>query len=656
MPRFSLGRVLAVLAVGLAALVVLGGGGSYVALKVTTKPEFCATCHIMEPYVESWRASSHRDVACVDCHYEPGLLETFEGKFKALSQLAKYVTSTQGTKPWAEVSDFSCMRSGCHSNRLLEGELQYGRIRFDHRHHLIDLKRGKKLRCTSCHSQIVQGESHLTVTPTTCFLCHFRESEEGEPKDDCKLCHGPPPAEIDLGGFVFRHEDYLARGISCRDCHGDVTRGTGEVPRSRCGSCHNRQEHLDRYDDVEFMHRHHVTDHSVSCLECHTEIEHGLTPRAEHYAGACSDCHAEPHASSSGVYQGLGGRGVADDPSVMFRARVTCTGCHRPPFPSAPLPPPGTTWRADPLACIDCHGPGYEGMAGRWQGEIRETTAQARAAVEALAEALAQAGEAAPEESRRRYDDAAHNLGLVLLDRSEGVHNITYARSLLQRVSEDIQAAAGAMDPVPAIPRIAAGPRVASEEGCTVMCHTGIQTVNVPRFGAYGFSHAPHFQKAGLDCSDCHRAEPHGTTWVEPATCIECHHADALEAENCDRCHLEVFALREIEAEDDPASMLGVDCVACHASIEDEHSREAVQEACAECHDEDEGIEFEAWVHRTDASLEALEARLRQSSAPEGRRIRRELQALRRAGPFHHGAAVEAAVARWLEELAAEDE
>ena len=91
-------RGLAIFAIGLAGIVSIGGGGTYVMMEVTTKPSFCRTCHNMETYVDSWAKSSHNMVTCVDCHYEPGLLETFEGKFKALSQLAKYVTQTAGTK------------------------------------------------------------------------------------------------------------------------------------------------------------------------------------------------------------------------------------------------------------------------------------------------------------------------------------------------------------------------------------------------------------------------------------------------------------------------------------------------------------------------------------------------------------------------------
>jgi hypothetical protein len=166
-------------------------------LEWTTRPEFCSSCHIMEPYVKSWAESGHKNVGCVQCHYEPGILETAEGKFKAINQVVKYVTSTEGTKPWAEVSDNSCMRSGCHSTRLLEGMVEYklGRtsIAFDHAPHLLEMRRSKKLRCTSCHSQIVQGE-HLTVTTTTCLLCHFKGAEEDPKLSDCRTCHVPPKA------------------------------------------------------------------------------------------------------------------------------------------------------------------------------------------------------------------------------------------------------------------------------------------------------------------------------------------------------------------------------------------------------------------------------------------------------------------------------
>ena len=140
------------------------------AIEHTAQPEFCRTCHNMEPYFQSWKNSAHSNVPCIECHYEPGSIETLEGKFKALSQLAKYVTRTQGTKPWAEIGDASCMRSGCHYTRLLEGPIQFGRVQFNHRHHILESRRGRRLRCTTCHAQVMQG-SHMSVSKGVCFTC-----------------------------------------------------------------------------------------------------------------------------------------------------------------------------------------------------------------------------------------------------------------------------------------------------------------------------------------------------------------------------------------------------------------------------------------------------------------------------------------------------
>jgi nitrate/TMAO reductase-like tetraheme cytochrome c subunit len=619
------------LAVFLAISLSVGGGATYIALEFTTRPQFCRNCHNMEPYYDSWESSSHNHVNCVDCHYEPGLLETFEGKFKALSQLAKYVTRTEGSKPWAEVSDYSCMRSGCHSTRLLEGELQFGRIHFDHRHHLIDLRRGKKLRCTSCHSQIVQG-NHLTVTTSSCFLCHFRSGDESEPIDECHTCHGPPKEEIQLGAFVFRHSDYLDRGVECDSCHGDVTRGTGEVPRARCGACHNVQAHLDRYEDVEFIHRHHVTDHSVSCLQCHTEVEHGLPSREEHYQGDCGACHVGSHGAVADVYRGTGGKDVPDDPGVMFLARVTCNGCHRPPFPGAPVPQSGETYKADPLACIDCHGPGYEGMADRWQEEARGSMKRVETALTELEEYLREEWEEGDvAAARKHYEAAAFNYGIVLLDRSEGVHNLPYVRSLLAKAAEEVRAGVKALDPEEEPARIPIGPRLKAKEGCTLLCHVGVEKTEVSEARDLPFNHARHLLRAKLDCSKCHASEPHGTTLVRRNDCISCHHADE-EPDRCGSCHVEIAKLREQDAGD---SMQELDCLSCHENVADDPSVAGIRRACDECH-EDEKIDYEAWKESGLAPLRDVEKLLASAPPDAAAKVRAELEALRRAGPHHN--------------------
>jgi len=59
----------------LLGVVVIGGVAAVAAWKYHEQPQFCGTCHIMDPYLESWQASdlgahAHavEDVTCLDCH------------------------------------------------------------------------------------------------------------------------------------------------------------------------------------------------------------------------------------------------------------------------------------------------------------------------------------------------------------------------------------------------------------------------------------------------------------------------------------------------------------------------------------------------------------------------------------------------------------
>ena len=62
----------------------------------TSRPQFCNSCHIMEPYYKSWQESSHKDVSCIECHFPPGFGGKVRGKMLGLVQLAKYVTNSAG--------------------------------------------------------------------------------------------------------------------------------------------------------------------------------------------------------------------------------------------------------------------------------------------------------------------------------------------------------------------------------------------------------------------------------------------------------------------------------------------------------------------------------------------------------------------------------
>ena len=122
--RFSLGFAI--------FLVVLA-----VSAELTSRPTFCTTCHYMDPYYRQWKTSSHAEVACVSCHpVRPVTVGV---------SAVRYVTNTHDLRPRAEVEDASCLQSGCHDTRLLNGASTFlGSIQFDHTSHLTRLRRGKR--------------------------------------------------------------------------------------------------------------------------------------------------------------------------------------------------------------------------------------------------------------------------------------------------------------------------------------------------------------------------------------------------------------------------------------------------------------------------------------------------------------------------------
>jgi nitrate/TMAO reductase-like tetraheme cytochrome c subunit len=271
-------RALWIALLAVLASVGLGTAGLW---KVSTSPLLCNSCHIMKPYVAAWKASKHANVTCVQCHYPPGFRDTLWVKYQAISQVVKWATYTYNSKPLAEVEDASCLRSGCHDRRLLEGRVVFKRgIIFDHKPHLTEVRRGRQLRCTSCHSQIVVG-THIEVTESTCFLCHFKgmkTARELNPIGGCTGCHQPPKGDVTVGSVRFNHEDVRRRGVACQSCHLNVVEGDGAAQSERCFSCHNQPEKLQRYGDTPFIHDFHVTAHNIECGRCHTTIKHQLPP------------------------------------------------------------------------------------------------------------------------------------------------------------------------------------------------------------------------------------------------------------------------------------------------------------------------------------------------------------------------------------------
>jgi nitrate/TMAO reductase-like tetraheme cytochrome c subunit len=565
-------KLLILLVQATVVLAVLGAAGTVGFLEYSAQPGFCNNCHNMEPYYESWLTSSHNMVRCIECHYAPGIKAEAMGKVQAANQVVKYLTRTYEEKPWAEIEDAACTREGCHLEQRL-GVVSYLGVRFDHAQHLGELRRGKDLRCTSCHSQIVQGE-HLTVTPTTCNLCHFKDRPIGQPLGGCLGCH-PSPPNLEYEGVPIDHEQIVRDLVSCSKCHSDVVVGDGAAEEQRCWTCHNLPERMEEFDNPTLIHEVHIAEHNVECQLCHTEIQHKVVALEETLELDCSNCHRGTHSSQQALVSGSGGHGLEDNPSRMFLARVTCESCHALP---GELPGHEGVSLAGEATCLSCHGIEFAGILPGWQEEMQTR-------VEAVSQAVTQIRRALGPEPREPADSliraAEENLELVRVGR--GVHNVPYADELLRAAVRLAREAAEVGGANPRLASVNLGQPM--EVGSCTSCHYGVDGGGMVTWQGRTFPHRRHTVNAGFDCQACHTpvSEHGGLTLASTATCDNCHHiSDSPRA--CGFCHDapagDTITFAGGSFLHDPHLAMGFGCDACHQAP----AMAVQEETCDGCH------------------------------------------------------------------------
>jgi nitrate/TMAO reductase-like tetraheme cytochrome c subunit len=596
-------------------------------LEVTSQPRFCNTCHNMKPYYASWKESSHKDVTCTDCHFPPGLKSKIEGKFTALSMLVNYFTGVyKKSKPWAEISDRSCMRGGCHESRLLKGtETFKENIMFDHGPHLEELRRGKKLRCTSCHSQIVQG-SHISVTDTTCFLCHFKkDGEEGDTGiDACNKCHQPPVAKTgDRASLVYDHRMVVERGIQCKKCHGAMVVGDGSVSKTRCSVCHADIEKIKRYDDTELMHKNHITDHKIECDQCHTHIQHKSVSRTEKVKPDCQSCHPEFHNSQLYLFAGKGGKEVPEYPSHMYTAGLNCQACHVYQHPADGFKARGESLIAGGDSCEPCHGKGYDRLLDDWKTMAGRKLSKISTILDTARQILRE------NKNKKGYDaalkklaDADYNYKLVKYGKA--VHNIIFAERLLEKSYQLAEESIRYVGSARKLPYFELASSIVPGE-CS-NCHVGLEQKEEKIFG-WTFSHLIHLKTQDPGCQDCHsHEERHGKLIIGKQDCMNCHHKEVAQGKQprCETCHdaqyavyfsrlaFSTFKIPNVMAED-------VTCQDCHQDERQKLLRPG-KTVCSNCHETEYEDMFDQWQSDARELLELLRAKVKSEKLGEGDR------------------------------------
>ena len=601
-----------------------------VLLHATANYRFCGLCHNMGTYIESWKQSTHKDVSCLECHFEPGLWGELTGKWKAQTHVVMQITGTAPPRPHTEISDASCLREGCHSTQdLRKSKITYKGVVFSHDTHLSELRRGKKLKCVSCHSQIVQGK-HLTVTESTCFTCHFYKKNEYPGMAKCQLCHPQTKTKVFIDAnenLPFRHKGYVDRGVQCQQCHFDIIFGEGGMKDNICVQCHAEPKILQSKYTSEEIHSNHVSLHKVECFRCHATINHFI-PRPEgsplagkkqvvktalagyHYDSNCIKCHSmDEHNAKRNMFMGKGMKDLPDLPSPMFLAHLDCASCHIALSNSEGISKGIKRKGFEEIikSCSECHGPGYDDMARHWKKLLTaETDKTEKALLKARNSITASRNSARFGQAEQLLEQADNYLQFT--QNGRGLHNIDYALKLLVKSQEKIQEALAMVIPD------YIGKKITSPTGCTQLCHNCVECIEtkpVP-FGNVQFPHDVHVADEGMACLDCHTPrEKHGHTLMKG--CSNCHHGSGMGSVLCEDCHTASFNLYKGQNACDEVSCdvrgtanpmdKEVTCQDCHTQVIDEKETTlaGIKETCIECHDSSYGPMVDDWKAKVKA-------------------------------------------------------
>ena len=597
-------KIIILSALGFIFLLFLGS------IEYTSHSKYCSSCHYMKPFYRSWETSSHSHIECNACHYPPGLRSKIRAKIEGLLQLGRYWTKLYlKSKPWAEIPDESCLRGGCHEKRLLEGQVKFKNTVFDHTIHFSDLKRGKQLRCTSCHSQIVQGE-HIIVTESSCFICHFKESEHYPRISECSHCHKKEDL-ISEKTSKYNHSLVFDKGFKCDKCHSNTIIGDGAVPRENCYKCHWETDRLDKYNNTDLMHTTHIAANKIECNQCHMDIQHKIIKEIDTLAD-CQTCHTDYHKAQKILFSGKGGKGIPHAvPNIMLEKGLSCKGCHIFHEEKGGRVIKSDTLISKAKACESCHGKGFARIMRQWEISTEKKLNKIRAIYKKASWEIRRTKNVQKQKAQKLTDEAAFNIDIV--EEGKSVHNVEYSQLLLSasynKMVEALQVIGSSYKPEAFLGVAKEIPTQCSN------CHAGIVEINTQVFGL-NFPHEKHLIEQKIQCSTCHsNVRKHGEFIASKQSCAVCHHKDTKK--DCTGCHqlqktfyqggqLDGYALSKdimFEAE--------TDCIDCHLGPQNQIFRSDANK-CVDCHDEEYKEMFTEWQSSVKDLINLLKTSLKE--------------------------------------------
>ncbi|MBS4213143.1 MULTISPECIES: cytochrome c3 family protein [Neobacillus] len=346
-------------------------------LEATSSSKFCSSCHEMKPEYYTWKASTHSEVECVNCHIGEGVENLTKAKANGLAQLYKktadaYTAPIQMPK---NIPNSACEK--CHNMETRE-VTSSGDLIIPHDKHLA-----KDIKCTQCHSGVAHGkiaERNVTfksdyekwddtlgksmmsdvkfTSPKmeTCMECH----ELRNVSNKCETCHnaGMEPKSHKKADFKTKNHGTLAKEDikSCNKCHGLMSEteveGIKEVPASQqflsngankskqisaqdyakentfCQNCHTTkpETHVKGFVNI---HGAIAKNSKEKCLACHDYQKTGFN---DSKTVACSSCHPAMHDGKNFKERhpiNINGVTAPTEQCYTCHNRPKCESCHK---------------------------------------------------------------------------------------------------------------------------------------------------------------------------------------------------------------------------------------------------------------------------------------------------------------------------------------
>ncbi|SDC12318.1 MULTISPECIES: multiheme c-type cytochrome [unclassified Candidatus Frackibacter] len=236
----------------------------------------------------------------------------------------------------------------------------------------------------------------------------------------------------------------------------DLLKGIDKV-KKECLSCHSTDYQLSNKKNELTVSK---VKYGVNCLSCHNDDPEIGKSRDKHLADykklrrsekeTCGECHSaqlangvakpgqEVNHAQQNLYYGFGGINVEDRPAEMVRAGVTCSSCHM--LPKEKGAKRAHTFRSilpgegEPNSCINsgCHAnfgsTMFAGMLEMRVMEVEDMLATVKEKLKAKRDY----------KNTEAYKVAKTNYLMVKEDKSQGLHNLYYTRSLLWEAEDQL--------------------------------------------------------------------------------------------------------------------------------------------------------------------------------------------------------------------------